>query len=120
MFAPGHEALGGALIRWDPKKRELVPAWQTQLNLVSAVCKVSDVSNMTYCWGNRNREWTVEGLDWNTGENTFHYTLGKSQRFNPLGGTVVIAPDGAILCGCTGGMGFVRVKPKESRAHHKQ
>lgn len=119
MFEPDHAALGGGMIRWDPKERKLIPVWSTQQNLVSGVCKVSDVTNMAYCWGARNKEWTVEGFDWNTGKNIFHYTLGKSMRYNPIGGTIVVAPDGAIICGCTGGFGSIRVKPKEMHAAKK-
>jgi hypothetical protein len=102
---PGHEARGGAMLKWDPQARALKTAWQTQTNFASTVCMVSGANGILYCWGARNREWTLEGVDWNTGKSTFHYTLGKSHRFNPLGGPVIIAPNGDIDCGCSGGLG---------------
>jgi hypothetical protein len=113
MSVPGHEARGGSMIRWDPQARELRPAWQTQENLAATVCMVSGGTELLYCWGARNREWTLEAFDWYTGKNTFHYTLGKSRRFVPLGGLVIVAPNGAIDCGCTGGLGIVRVHPNQ-------
>jgi hypothetical protein len=111
MHVPGHEARGGAMIRWDPQARMLKTAWQTQTNFVSTVCTVSGATEVLYCWGARNREWTLEGLDWNTGKSAFYYVLGKSHRFNPLGAPIIIAPNGTVDCGCMGGLGLVRVNP---------
>ena len=114
MHVPGHEARGGTMIRWDPKERVLKTAWQTQTNFVSTICTVSGATEMLYCWGARNREWTLEGIDWNTGKGST-WTLGRSHRFNPLGGPVIVAPNGAIDCGCGGGLGLVRVRPKPAK-----
>lgn len=108
---PGYEAFGGTMIRWDPQARELKTAWQSKENFVIAVCMASSPNDTLYCWGNRNREWTLEGVDWYTGKSVFHYTLGKSHRFNPLGGPIIVAPNGAVDCGCSGGLGMVRVRP---------
>jgi hypothetical protein len=112
MAVPGHEARGGSMIRWDPRARELKTTWKTQENLVATVCMVSGATNLLYCWGARNRDWTLEAFDWNNGKSAFHYTLGRSRRFTPLGGLVIVAPHGAIVCGCTGGLGIVRVDPQ--------
>ena len=112
MHVPGHEARGGTMVRWDPQARTLKTAWQTQLNFASTVCTISGATEILYCWVNQNREWGLEGLDWKTGSSAFHYTIGKSHRFNPLGGPVIIAPNGAVDCGCSGGLGIVRVNPK--------
>jgi hypothetical protein len=112
MQVPGHEPLGGTKIEWDPKARELRTAWSTQANFVSSVCTISSATETLYCWGARNRVWTLEGVDWKTGKSAFHYPLGKSQRYNVFGGPIIIAPNGAVDCGCTGGLGMVRVQPK--------
>jgi hypothetical protein len=112
MHVPGHEAKGGTQIRWDSKSRKLSTAWNNQTNFVSSVCTISGATEILYCWGNRNREWTLEGINWETGENAFHYTLGKSQRYNVFGGPIIVAPNGAIDCACHGGMGIIRITPK--------
>ena len=101
------------MIRWDPTSRTLKTVWQNQINYVSTVCTVSGPTNLLYCWGARNREWTLEGVDWDTGKSAFVYTMGKSHRFNPLGAAIVVAPNGAVDCGCMGGLGLVRVKAKK-------
>lgn len=112
MNIPGHEGLGGAKISWDPKARLLKTAWQSQANFVSAVCTISGATEILYCWGARNREWALEGVDWKTGKSAFHYALGRSQRFNAMGGPIIVAPNGAIDCACAGGLGMARVKPE--------
>ena len=107
MNVPGHEARGGALLRWDPKTRMLKQVWQSQTNFAS---------KLVYCGGARGGEWTLEGSDWNTGKSVFHYTMGKSHRFNPLGGPLYLDVDGNVVCGCGGSLGVVRVKPKHGPA----
>ena len=117
MYAPGQGGRGGALLSWDPDARELKQTWQTQVNLAGTVCTVSGATEIVYCWGARDGEWTLEGTDWATGESAFHYVLGKSQRFNPIGGMITIAPNGNITCGCAGGLGIVQVAPKKTAAN---
>lgn len=107
---PGHEPLGGAKWEWNPSTRTLRTVWQTQTNLGTMICMISGADDILYCWGAQNGEWTVKGLDWNTGKINFSYTLGKSQRFNPFGGFLIINPDRTIDCACA--FGPVRIKPK--------
>lgn len=110
---PGYEPFGGTMIRWDPEKRKLETAWNSKLNFARTICTASGANQILYCWGARDGEWTLEGLDWNTGNSNFHYTLGSDQRYNPNGAPITIAPNGAIDCGCRGGLGMVRVNPKQ-------
>lgn len=120
LGTPGREALGGSMIRWNPQSRTLATTWNAQRSFAGGVCTVSGANELIYCWGSRNGEWTLEGTDWHSGKVDFVYTLGKSQRFNPLGGTIEIAPNGAVDCGCAGGFGMVRVHPKAARAASKK
>lgn len=120
MHVPGQGTLGGAMIQWDPQQRVLNQAWNTQLNFVSTVCMISGATDILYCWGNRNREWTLEGIDWRSGKSAFHYTLGKSHRYNPMGGLVTVAPNGAVDCACPGGFGMVRVQPEGNSTGNRQ
>ena len=111
MHVPGHEAKGGTRISWNPDIRKLETSWNTQTNFASSICAISGPSNTIYCWGNRNREWTLEAVNWDTGESRFHYVLGKSHKYNVFGTPITIAPNGAIDCPCHGGMGMVRITP---------
>jgi hypothetical protein len=112
FHVPGHGARGGAMVQWDPKTRTFKQAWQKQTNFASTVCTVSGATELLYCFGVRDREWTLEGINWKTGKDAFRYTLGKSQRYNVFGSPIVVAPNGAIDCGCGAGLGLVRVKPQ--------
>jgi hypothetical protein len=113
MHVPGHEALGGTKVEWDPVSRQLKTAWNSQLNFVSSICHISGATELLYCWGNRDREWTLEGVNWSDGTSAFHYRLGTSQKYNVFGGPIIVAPNGDIDCACNGGLGMVRVSPKQ-------
>jgi hypothetical protein len=113
VHMPGHNAAGGSRIDWDPKSRTLKTVWKTQVNFVNTVCTISGGSDMVYCWGLRNKQWTLEGTDWKTGASAFHYTLGKSKRYDALGGPIVVGPNGVVNCGCSGGLGIVQVRAYE-------
>jgi hypothetical protein len=111
MHVPGHEAKGGTRISWDPERRVLETSWNNQTNFASSICSLSGGNDTVYCWGNRDREWTMEAVDWQTGESRFHYILGASHKFNVFGTPILIAPNGSIDCPCHGGMGMVRITP---------
>ena len=111
MHVPGHEARGGTRISWDPERRVLATTWNTQINFASSICAISGANDTIYCWGNRDREWTMEAVNWNTGDSRFHYILGASHKYNVFGTPITIAPNGAIDCPCHGGMGMVRITP---------
>lgn len=108
----GHVSAGGSRIDWDPVARTFKTVWQNQTNFVNTVCTVSGGSQMVYCWGMRDRQWTLEGIDWNNGKSAFHYTLGTSKRYDALGGPIIVGEHGDINCACSGGLGMVRVKPR--------
>lgn len=114
MHVPGHAARGGAKIEWHPRERTLDTAWRTQIATSCATPMLSRANGILYSWGVRNREWTLEGTDWTTGKSAFHYTLGSSHRFNPMGGVVGLMPDGGVICADCG-LGLVRVFPVDKR-----
>lgn len=112
---PGHQARGGAKIEWDPKKRTLGTTWRTQANFLCTLGQLSTTTGIFYWFGVRNRVFTLEGLDWQTGKSAFHYTLGRSNRYNSMASAVALAPDGAVL-GMNCGWGLLRVKPASAPA----
>jgi hypothetical protein len=116
---PSHISAGGSRINWDPSSRTLKTVWQSQVNFVNTVCTVSGASGTVYCWGKRAGQWTLEGVDWKTGKSAFHYTLGTSKRYDPMGGLIIVGPGGVVNCGCSGGLGMVQVKPKLSQSIKK-
>jgi hypothetical protein len=57
---------------------------------------VSNGSNTVYTGGARGGQWTLEALDWSTGEPLFHYLTGSS-RFNTQFSGVLMDQEGRIL-----------------------
>ncbi|MET0988612.1 MAG: hypothetical protein ABW034_24740 [Steroidobacteraceae bacterium] len=115
VHLPGKVSAGGSRIDWDPKNRTLKTVWKNQTNFVNTVCTVSSGSNMVYCWGMRDRQWTLEGVDWKSGASAVHYTLGPSKRYDALGGPIIVDHNGDVNCACSGGLGMVRVRVKNAK-----
>jgi hypothetical protein len=111
---PGYAPRGGVKAQWNPEKRTFEQSWATNMSF-PGVCTVSGASNLIYCIGRRDGASTLEGIDWDSGESVFHYVLGKGMRYNLFGGAVHVAPNGAIDCGCGGGLGMVRIQPRETK-----
>jgi len=116
---PGFAPKGGLKAVWDPQKRVFEESWVTDMSF-PGVCTVSGASNMIYCMGQRDGVWTLEGIDWDSGESAFHYLLGKGMRYNLYGGAIHAAPNGAIDCGCGGGMGMIRIQPENMNSSQSQ
>ena len=68
---------------------------------------VSKASNLFYTIGARNEKWTVEALNWTTGELSSYYIVGD-QKYNPLFSGVLLDADGDIMYGTI--FGRVRIK----------
>lgn len=109
--APKYSMRTGLKLEWDSRKRKFVRKWRTMRAFAPGM-PIVDKSNILYFLGAENKQFTLEGLDWNTGKQTFKYVLGSSQRFNPVGTTIEIAPNGAVDCPCGGGLGWLRILPK--------
>ncbi len=84
---------------WDPIARHLRQAWvNIEVSSPNSVPFVAQGSDLVYTCGVRDGKWTIEAVDWTTGEARFHYVLGGSQ-FNTLGAGVTIDDDGRLLLG---------------------
>ncbi|MEM9464153.1 MAG: hypothetical protein AAGA90_02215 [Actinomycetota bacterium] len=84
---------------WNPDERRLEEAWvNTEVSSPNSVPFVAQASDLVYTCGARDGRWTIEAVDWSTGEAAFHYVLGGS-KFNSLGAGVTVDDDGRILYG---------------------
>lgn len=82
---------------WDPEERMLKEAWvNTEVSSVNSVPIVSNAANKVYTVGARNGKWTLEALDWSTGESAFHYVTGSS-RYNTQFSGVMLDQEGRPL-----------------------
>ena len=96
---PAYTPYGLHKYEWDRVARQLQEAWvNTEVSSPNSVPFVAQASNLVYTCGTRGGQWTIEALDWRTGESRFHYVVGGS-RYNTLGGGVTIDDDGCLLYG---------------------
>jgi hypothetical protein len=92
-FAPH----GVQKFEWDPAGRQLNSAWaNTQVSDPSSVPIVSETSNTVYFVGARNGQWTVEALDWNTGNSRYTWITGSNQ-FNSLFSGTELDQEGRVI-----------------------
>ncbi len=82
---------------WDPKAQALKEAWvNTEVSSVNSVPIVANGSNMVYTVGARDGDWTLEALDWTTGQSAFHFVTG-SIRYNTQFSGVLMDQEGRII-----------------------
>jgi hypothetical protein len=106
---PEHQPYGAQKFAWDPVARELQNAWvNKEVSSPSSVPMVGVGSNAAYLIGARDDKWTLEAMDWDTGESKFHYVIGD-QRYNVLFSGTLIDMDGRIHYGSP--WGRVRLTP---------
>ena len=98
------------------EQRRLEYAWtNTVISSPSSVPIVGMGSNRVYFIGARNNEFTLEALDWDSGNSDFHYVIG-GQRYNVMYSGTAIDEDERIHCGTP--WGRVRLVPKTSAKTH--
>ena len=84
---------------WDPAARALRQAWvNTEVSSPNSVPFVSQTSDLVYTCGARNGQWTIEAINWSTGQPAFHYVVGGS-RYNTLGAGITLDEEGRLLYG---------------------
>jgi len=84
---------------WNPGNRRLEQAWvNTAVSSPSCVPVVSHISDRVYLIGARNNRWTLEAIDWQTGESAYHSIIG-GQRYNPIYSGTLLDEAGRIHYG---------------------
>jgi hypothetical protein len=105
---PAYTPHGLHKYEWDPGRRELREAWiNTEVSSPNSVPFVSEGADLVYTCGVRDRRWTIEAVNWTTGESAFHYVVGGS-KFNTLGSGITLDEEGRLLYGTI--FGKVRIK----------
>jgi hypothetical protein len=113
---PLYQPFGVEKFQWNPQARELNSAWsRPDVSSPNSVPLVSLDSGLVYIISARGGKWTLEGLDWKSGENVFHYIIGD-QRYNGMGAGIQIDEAGRINYGSQ--WGRVRLNPAASTADH--
>ena len=104
-----YQPYGVQKFNWDPDTRSFSEAWvNTAVSSPNSVPLVSYASDRVYLVGARDQKWTLEGLDWSTGAEVFHYVIG-GQRYNSLFAGTLMDEEGRIHYGTV--WGRVRLDP---------
>lgn len=108
---PAYTPAGVQKFAWDPDSQEFAEAWSTQeVSSVNSVPVVSTGSDIVYTVGARDGDWTLEGIDWETGESAFHWVTG-SNRYNSLFSGINLDEDGRVMH--TTAFGLLRYEPTD-------
>jgi len=106
---PKFQPYGVQKFEWNPKLRQLEKAWVNEtISSPNGVPWVSTGSGQVYFIGARNNEWTLEAVNWLTGEPTFHYILG-GQKYNNMFSGPTIDEKGRVFVGTY--YGRMRIEP---------
>ena len=96
---PLFQPFGMQKFEWDPLAQELKEAWANMtISSPNSVPYISRDSNLVYTVGARDGLWTLEGVDFTTGESSFHYEVGGA-RHNSLFSGVHLDHEGRIIYG---------------------
>jgi hypothetical protein len=107
---PEYQPYGVQKFVWNPARQRLENGWvNTDISSPSSVPMASMESDRVYLIGARDNQWTLEALDWATGESEFYYVIG-GQRYNVLFSGTLLDEDGRIHYGTP--WGRVRLNTK--------
>jgi hypothetical protein len=94
-----HQPYGVQKFIWDPQSRLFVQAWVNPLvSSPSCVPIVSHKSDQVFLIGARNNEWTLEALEWQSGDSAYHSIIGD-ERYNPFFSGTLLDETGRIHYG---------------------
>jgi len=105
---PDSAPYGIERIDWNPEARTCETVWSnTQLSIPNAIPTMSQATGLIYAIGQREGEWGLEALDFETGESTFFVVARQNrcpnsalQQFTPLWMRWIIGPTLSINASC--------------------
>jgi len=110
---PKFQPYGIQKFEWNPGKQRLEQAWVNEtISSPNGVPWVSIGSGQVYFIGARNNEWTLEAVNWLTGEPTFHYIIG-GQKYNNAFSGPTIDEKGRVFVGTQ--FGRLRIQPNSNQ-----
>jgi len=108
---PYYQPFGVQKFEWNPEARRLEQAWVNEdISSPNGVPWVSTGSKQVYFMGARNNKWTLEAVNWLTGEPTFHWIL-PSQKYNNEFSGPTIDEQGRVFVGTI--FGRMRIQPAQ-------
>jgi hypothetical protein len=110
VSAPGSEPRGIEKYSWDSATRTCGVDWSNpDVPLPNGIPSMSTDSNLIYAVGIRDSVWTLEGIDFTTGEEMLSVPMSSSPTTNSTYAAATIGPGGTLWTGTFGGI--VRFQP---------
>lgn len=102
---PGNAPSGVERVDWDPETRTCSTVWANpDVAIPNGIPTMSVATDMFYGIGARNGTWTLEGLDFDTGEVLLTVPTTPLPTSNSFYAATTIGPDGSIVTGTFGGL----------------
>jgi hypothetical protein len=102
---------------WDPGRRRFASAWvRADLSLPSSTPAIATLSRALLGVTVHDGSWAFEALDWDTGATRAIYTLGPSQRWNPIQLSMQLMGNGDPIFSTFGGVVHLKIGASESVA----
>lgn len=89
---------------WLPAERKFKSVWaNSELSVPNGIPTMSSATGLIYYLGQKDEQWTVEGVDWNTGKLQFRYVLENAVKYNSYYAGMEIGYDADLVTGTVGG-----------------
>ncbi len=102
---PAVAPVGVQKFEWDPKRQRFESVWvRSDLSSPSSTPAISAHDRQLNCVTIHDGNWAFETLDWDTGATRAIYTLGPSQRWNPIQLSLQLMANGDPIYSVFGGV----------------
>lgn len=110
MKDPVRTPYGIQKFQWNSDERRVEVAWtRNDVSSPNSTPVVSTGNRQLHVVGIKGKYWVMETLDWDTGETRAVYTLGTSERYNPIMLALQILPNGDPIFAAFGGVLHLRI-----------
>ncbi len=110
MKDPKRTPYGLQKFQWNKKLRKLEIAWvRADVSSPNSTPVVSTQNRQLHAVGLKEGKWGLETIDWDSGQTRALYTLGASERYNPIMLALQILPNGDPIYPSFGGVMHLRL-----------
>lgn len=97
---PQNAPYGAEKFEWTESDKKLRSVWvNNSVSFPNGIPCMSAATNTIYNIGQKNGNWTFDGIDWTTGNFNFQYVLGNQLNYNSAYAPTEIGLNGAIYSG---------------------
>ena len=110
MKDPKRTPYGVQKFQWNRETRKWEVAWtRADVSSPNSTPVVTSKNRQLHTVGLKDGKWTMQTLDWDTGETRAVYTLGPSERYNPIMLALQVLRNGDPIYAAFGGVIHLRI-----------